>query len=112
MVFAWILVTTVLATFVVYTAFLTLCTAKRMLAAGVPLPWDLKFVCYFWLLVGWPADVVYNWTRGTIRHRKLPRELTYSSRIQGLVEKGKADAETLAWANLLNAGDENHIRGV
>jgi len=104
----WLLVSAALATFVVYTAFLALCTAKRMIASGVSLPADLKLTCYLWLLIGWPADFVYNLLRGTLRHLEWPHELTYSARVQRLARKG--DKEAIEWARLLNAGDEDHVK--
>jgi hypothetical protein len=116
MVIFWIVLAALLATFAVYTAFFALSTAKRILAAGVELGPFERLVCYVLLLVGWPADVVYNAIVGTWMFREWPKwhrlELTFSARVGRLVNSGDSErrAKALERARMLNAADPGHIK--
>jgi hypothetical protein len=111
----WALVVTVFSTFYVYTAFLALCTVQRMRAAKVWMPWEMKVLAIFILVTGWPADVIFNITRGSFVYRELPwrvltGEFTFSSRTKRMMRAGgKSRERATPWAFLLNAGDEGHI---
>lgn len=108
----WLIVTLVLATFVVETAFVYCATCKRLLEMGL-LPRDMLAAAYVWLVLGGLADVVFNLIRGTIEFREWPRwgEWTFSARVKRHVRTAddwrriKADR----WARLLNAIDPGHI---
>ena len=97
-----------LIAFVVETGFFALASAERVEASGIRLTGYRRLIVYIWLLIGWPADVLYNWTVGSIVFRELPRELTYSSRVGRLARAGNPKAITEA--NFLNAVMPDHIR--
>ena len=108
-----LLIITAASTFVVYTAFMALSTAKRMLALDA-LPIEMKLTAYALLVMGYPADILFNLIRGTIIFRELPREFLFSSRVQRHYKRIGIDNEryrTAAyWAKVLNAADPGHIR--
>jgi hypothetical protein len=108
----WLLISIVAATFIVETAFMTICTAKRMQKDGV-LEEEMELVAKFWLIIGTPADIWFNWTRGSRIFHEFPRELTFSSRVQRHVDKkGKYYDKAVKWGRILNSGDPDHIHGV
>lgn len=98
------------STFVVETAFLLLYQARKSLEAGV-LPFEAKAIAVFWLVVGYPADILFNLTRGTIMFRELPKELLFTSRVQRLVNSGSDWRREKAqrWAAFLNSVDPGHV---
>ena len=109
---AWFLVTVALASFAVETAFMQLASAKRALKL-VRLPLDMRCVLYFWLLVGYPADIAFNLTRGTIIFRELPRELLFTDRVKRHCQDSASNSEwrykkACAWRDVLNAIDPGH----
>lgn len=108
----WLAIALISSTFAVYTAFLALASAKRLRDAGVPIPWDMRAVCWFWYVVGWPADVLFNWLRGTWMYRESPREFTFSARVQRHYRKtgGKRKDKANEWAALLTGADPGHIK--
>ena len=103
----------VVATVLVYVAFLALCGAKLIIGRGALLPADMRAVAKLVLAVGYPADVAYNWTRGAWMFRRGWRlewlGTTFSSHIQARVDRGDRDSMTMQWVKLLNAGDPGHI---
>lgn len=105
---AWVAVAVALIAFVVETGFFALATAERVEASGIKLTGYRRGIVYIWLLIGWPADVLYNWTWATLTFRELPKELTYSSRVGRLARAGNPKA--IAEANFLNAAMPGHIR--
>lgn len=126
---AWTFVALVLTTFVVETAFMQVSSAKRALAMGVYVPWDVKAVSYCWLAVGLPADAVFNLTRGSIIFREWPHftwqqvwritlpipELLFTSRVKRhwRTSTGWRYDTADKWAGFLNAVDDaegGHIR--
>lgn len=102
---------TLAATFIIYTAFLVLCTLKAIQAKGVEIPEGIRRVGKFWLAVGVPADIAFNWTVGAYWFREW-RGWTFSSHIQNRVDRGLWDHRTQEWALFLNAGDPtgDHIK--
>jgi hypothetical protein len=95
----------------VYIAFFALCTAKRLLKAGVKLRWGMRGVCYFLLVTGWPADVVFNLFHGYRYFREF-RGVTFSSRIKYYnrhPEKCPDRAEFNYWFAVLETGDPGHV---
>lgn len=108
---AWVLVVIALSTFVVETAFMQVASAKRVLAAGVRMPLDIRIVSYCWLAVGIPADFVFNVTRGTWMFRELPRELMFSSRVERhfLHSADWRGQKAAVWVRVLNAVDPGHV---
>lgn len=114
----WVTGSVLVAQFLVYTAFLLMCGAKLMLSNGGDLGDGMELVCKVWLVVGWPADVWYNWTRGAWRFRShwhgipIPewRGVTYSAHIQWRVDQGCDDPETREWVRRLNAAAPDHIK--
>lgn len=114
MLLVWLLVAVCLSTFVVETAFMQVMSAKRALALGIELPLDMKCVSYFWLVVGVPADMVFNWLRGSWIFREWPRwgEWMFTARVQRHVDEseGWRLERALRWARILNAIDpQPHI---
>lgn len=107
----WIFAIPMIALFVIYTAFLALCTARSIEARGVEIPRLVRLVAKFWLLVGLPADVVFNWTVGAWTFGEW-RGWTFSSHVQSRVDRGIWDHETRMWALFLNAGAPLHIKRV
>ena len=104
----WAVLAIAIIAFVVEVGFFALATAERVEAAGIKLTGYRRLIIYVVLLVGWPADVLYNWSVGTLVFRELPRELTYSSRVGRLARAGNPKA--VAEANFLNAALPGHIR--
>lgn len=113
MVIVWLFSIVVLAIFVIYSAFLVLCGARLILSQGVELVDGMMIVAKIWLVIGYPADIVYNWTVGAWRFRSgwLPewRGTTYSSHIQWRVDRGLWDPVTVHWVRILDGGDKGHI---
>jgi hypothetical protein len=113
---AWIVGITFAATFVVETAFMQVASAKRALAMGVRLPIDVRVVSAFWLVVGFPADIVFNLTRGTWIFRELPKwgEWTFTARVKRHYRAGPSKRYRTAvyWFTFLNAVDHGHIREI
>lgn len=107
----WLILTPLLATFVIYTAFLVLCAYKLIEDTGVEIPVGIKRVATIWYGIGAVADVVYNGTVGFFRFWEF-RGLTYSEHIQTRVDRGIWDRQTKLWALFLNAGRKNHIKRV
>ena len=105
----WLLIVAALATFIVQTGFVYLATAQRLLKKGI-LPLDMKLIAYIWLIVGYPSDVLFNWTRGTWMLRELPKEFLFTSRIQRHVDEGDLSEKVILWARILNEIDPGHIK--
>ena len=105
----WLIVVIALSTFAVETAFVYVSIAKKILRL-YKIPLDLKCIAYFWLIVGYPADIVFNWTRGTIMFLEFPRELLFTSRIQRLIyDKGWRGEKAQEWAEIMNEVDPGHV---
>jgi hypothetical protein len=105
---AWLALAIALIAFVVETGFFALASAERVMAAGLPFKGYRRLVVKFWLLVGVPADALYNLTVGTIVFRELPREWLYSSRVARLARAGNPKA--IAERDFLNAAAPGHIQ--
>jgi hypothetical protein len=109
----WILGLTFGATFWVYIAFFALCTAKRLLKAGVRLRPGMKVVCYFLLITGWPADVIFNIIQGSWEFGEL-RGITFTSRIKYYYEypiERPREGDYEYWFKLLEVADTGHVTG-
>lgn len=105
----WLLLSLVLIAFVTQTGFFVLATAKRIEAEGLKLTGFRRAVVYVWLMVGVPADALYNWLIGSWFYLKdRPRELMYSSHVGDLARAG--DERALKEAAFLNAALPGHIR--
>lgn len=100
----------------VTTCYVALIHLKKLRAQGKPL--------VFWTssllvpgVIGWLVDVLFmNFVVGTVAYFELPRELTFSSRIQrkylAEIERGKPRKFTTWWAARLNEIDNSpHIHG-
>lgn len=107
--YVWLPIGLILIAFGVFTAFLVLCTARRILDSGTEMPKGMLAVAYFWLVVGWPCDVLFNQTYGRLIFGEA-RGITFSAHVQWRVDNGLITPKTLMWANFLNAGMENHIK--
>ncbi len=106
---AYLLISIVLIAFVTQTGFFVLATAKRIEAAGLRLSGFRRVVVYAWLLVGVPADALYNWLVGSWFYlRDRPREFMYSSHVGDLARAG--DERGLSEAAFLNAALPGHIK--
>lgn len=111
----WVLVVAALSTFIVETAFIYVSQAKKLLDGGVDVPLDIKLIAYFWLAVGYPADVLFNWTRGTIMFRELPKEFLFTERVQrhvSVLGTHHQQRKAIGWAQILNRIDPGHVRFV
>ena len=110
----WVLVPVLIAgvaTFSIETAFLAAASAKRIDAAGVHIPIDVKAVTAVWLLVGYPSDVAFNLTRGTVLFREWPQELLFSHRVaRHMDDRGWRGEKAREWASVMNAADPDHIK--
>lgn len=109
----WIYVGLAAVVFTVETAFLVVVAGKILRKRGL-LEGELKGVVGFWLFVGYPCDILFNWWRGSWMFREWPRKWTFSSRIQWHIDnlaKSKEPMKALHWANVLNI-DDGHIDNV
>lgn len=108
----WTLVAVILAPPVIYTAFLVLASARRILAAGARMPAGMRLVCRFWLIVGAPADALFNATYAWVRFGERPREIMFSSRIERYMRgpDGRQKDRARPWADMLNAAWPEHIK--
>jgi hypothetical protein len=111
---AYLLLAIVLAIFWLNVGFLAVASAVRILSSGLKLPIETRLTCYVLLLVGVPADVVYNAFVGSVRFREWPQwnhgELMYSGRVGRLAreDKGWRGEKALTWARVLNAAWPGH----
>lgn len=95
-----------------YIAFFALCTAKRLLKAGIRLTPGMRMTCRLLLLTGWPADVIFNQIQGRLIFGEW-RGVTFTSRIQYYYDnptKCPSDYETFQyWYQLLEVADPGHV---
>lgn len=107
----WLAVVVLASTFTVETAFVQVVTSKAMLKRGL-LTKEFRLVAYFWLLVGYPADFVFNVTRGMIMFRTLnPHGAFFSQRIDYYMHnptRCKKLDKAVQWGALLNTLDPGH----
>lgn len=111
MILKWVIIAIVATPFVVRISFWGMCTAKRLLKSGIKLSLTDKICAYVLLIVGYPSDILYNWTVGVIRFREF-RKITYSSRIQYYQTHrfyDDRDEDTDYWFLYLNVADPGHI---
>lgn len=104
-----VVLTLALIPFAIYSAFLVLCTLKAIEAQGVELPLGMKWIGYFWLIVGWPADVLFNQTWGRVIFGEA-RGLTFSEHVQWRIDNGLVTPKTLMWARFLNSAAPDHVK--
>jgi len=106
----WVAGLVLVAVFLAQTAFFNVFATRCLLQSGVPLPWPIKIEAYFWLAVGYPADIIFNWTYGSFVFREWPREWLFSDRIRRHVLSSDRRSRRIAlrWARLLNAIDPDH----
>lgn len=107
----WAAVAVIGATFWLYIAFFALCTAKKLMQAGVKLRWGMRGACYFALITGAPADVIFNIVHGTRYFGEL-RGITFSSRIKYYYqhpEKCPNRKEFDYWFSVLETADPGHV---
>lgn len=104
-----VLVSLLLIPFVIYTAFLVLCTLRAIQARNVELPLGMSAIGELWFIVGIVADVLFNWTWGAWIFREW-RGTTFSSHVQWRVDNGRWDQRTQMWVAFLNAGAPGHIK--
>ncbi len=114
----WFILSLALIDFTVTTGFLALVTAKRVVAEKRHMPPVVLAVARFWLVVGVPADFLFNAYRGSIMFREWPqwhkKEFMFSSRVERWANV-HISARTfvfvqraMAWASFLNV-DPGHI---
>lgn len=100
-----------LVPFYVYTAFFALCTAKRLLKAGIRLTPGMRMTCRILLVTGWPADVIYNLFQGRIEFGEF-RGVTFSSRIKYYYEhpdQRPDEGDFDYWFTVLETADPGHV---
>ena len=108
---ALILAATLIA-FVAVTAFVFCSVAKRLIESRSWTPWWIRPIAYAWLIVGLPADYLFNKTFGCLIFREGWRESLFTARVQFHVDEstGKRHDKALKWAEFLNAVDPGHIK--
>lgn len=111
MVALWLAVGTVATPFVLYSAFLALCTLQSVRARGVQIPAGIALVGKLWFVAGVVADVMFNLTFGYYWFREW-RGWTFSQHIQWRVDNGIWDPRTQQWTAFLNAAAPGHIQRV
>ena len=71
----------------------------------------MKIPVYVWLVIGLTADFGFNATWGTFIFREVPREMTFTARLQrhwrGNDAKQKKRAEK--WVKYVNLVDPGHV---
>lgn len=107
----WALIIALGSSFWVYVSFFALCTAKRIKNSGIRLRPMMKLACYFLLITGWPADLIFNLVQGRYLFGEF-RGTTFSSRIEYYYrhpQRCPDQEEFEYWFKLLNTGDPGHI---
>jgi hypothetical protein len=89
-------------------------SVKKAHDAGLWIPREMLVIAYVMLVIGAPADVLFNWTRGSMMYRERPRwgEWTFSARVERIAndESHPKHAYAIDWAILLNHFHDGHIR--
>lgn len=101
----------------IYTAFLALCTLRRIQDQGVEAPDGFELLGRALFLRGIVADIAFNYTWGAFAifgkwYRPEFSGSTFSSHVQIRVDRGLWDHTTARWALFLNACAPNHIKRV
>lgn len=109
--YLWVLIALLLIPFVIYTAFLALCTVRSVQAQGVEFPDGMHTIAEIWFVIGLPADLLFNWTWGVLIFGEL-LGTTFSSHVQKRVDLALIDPTTRLWSNFLNASAPRHIKRV
>ena len=91
--------------------FLAYPTVQRLKERKDEFGWIVKVPVYLWFVLGYLADVGFNFTWGTFILREIPRELVFTSRLKrhwhGNDTKQKERAEP--WVKRVNAIDPGHV---
>lgn len=93
----------------VYIAFFALCTARRLMKAGIRLTPGMRLACRIAFVTGWPADVIFNQIQGRIEFGEF-RGLTFTSRIQYYYDHPSTRTPKFwYWYELLEVADPGHV---
>jgi hypothetical protein len=107
-----VIVIALVGEFAIVTAYVYVMTVKQLLATGVWVPSSVRVIARILLIVGAPGDVVYQFGRATFQFRELPRELTFSARVQRHIDKsaGWRHDKARTWGEFMNRVDPGHIK--
>lgn len=107
----WAAVVLALTTFTVETAFVQVVTCKALLKRGL-LSMEMRIGAIVWLIVGYPADFVFNLVRGCLMFREInPHGWLFSWRIDWYMRnpaRCKRIDTAVRWGALLNTLDPGH----
>lgn len=107
----WVAAVVVVSTFTVETAFIQVVTCKALWKRGL-LSKEMRVGAILWLIVGYPADFVFNLVRGCWMFRELnPHGWLFSWRIDYYMRnpnRCKKLDKAVRWAALLNTLDKGH----
>jgi hypothetical protein len=97
------LIYTVLASiFCLYTGFIVVYSVKKAMDEGLWIPPGLKQVAQIWLVLGYPADVIYNLVFGSHKFE------TFSAHLQRETDKG--NPKVSKWVTFVNFIAKGHIK--
>lgn len=71
----------------------------------------MKIPVYVWLVIGLTADFGFNATWGTVIFREIPREMTFTARLQRHWRgtNGKQMRRAEKWVKYVNLIDPGHV---
>lgn len=109
---AWVVGLGIASWLVLGGIFLAYPTVRRLKAEHRDeISWRLKVPVYLWLVIGITADVIFNWTWGTIICRELPREFLFTDRLQRhwYSDDLRMQRRIERWVKLVNMIDPGHV---
>jgi len=109
---AWYVGIGIVAWLIIGGIFLAYPTVQRLKHNHIDeIDWRLKVPVYLWLVIGLTADVLFNWTWGTVICREFPREFLFTDRMKrhwrGNDEEMKDRIKN--WVRVLNLIDPGHV---
>lgn len=76
-------------------------------------PKFFRWCLFLGLIPGLILDVIFNVTYGTVHFRELPKEWTFSQRVDRLLDEAREGSRqhdrAVWWANVLNTIDPGHV---
>lgn len=76
----WLALSVLLTWFVLVNGYIVYMAASAVLERGQKLNWFMKIPAVVLVLLGLPADVIFNWIAGTILFRERPHEWVFTAR--------------------------------
>lgn len=83
--------------------------AVELQARGVTFTWWVNIPLKVGFVVGYVADVIFNATWGSVIFREIPREWTFSQRVNRWIRQKPNDATAVEWAERINKIMPGHI---